>query len=838
MLTNPLLHPAAIIAISAVAVHLIFKRWEPLNIPAVFSLLVVVPALLSLKFLAVLLPFTAFLLFYSSLLLSIVVYRLSPFHPLASYPGPVLLKISKLRMVWIVKTGKRHLYIRRLHQIYGDVVRIGPNEISICDASIVPRVLGSSGLPKGPSWDGRGMYQEVPSLTNCRDPQYHAQRRKPWDRAFNSAALREYKPRIIKRVTQLVDGMSKQEGPVDLAQWLSFFTYDFMGDMIYGGGTEMMRDGDRDGLWKIVRDGLEVSIVFDTIPWLSYYVKWIPGTGKDLKRLHKMAFGRTRARFQSGSAVKDVFYYLSNEDHAADKSPPESVVVSDGVTAVIAGSDTTAGVLSNTFYLLLCHPDKYARLEAEVDQFYPPEEDSLNDIHHPEMVYMEAVLNEALRLFPALPSGSQRSPAPGKGDRMVGKYFVPNGTQVRLHPYTMQRDARNFTDPDTFWPERWLIASGHSEYEDQHAVAGKIIHNTGAFIPFSFGPNNCAGKSLAMQEMRTVVCHLVHTLRVSPVKGWEPQHWEDQLEDKFPFGFGVLPVNTFLQAGWLELGPMILRISSITRNDVLGAVAAAGLIVHMIFKRWEPVHIPTVCFLLVVHPLVASLLLAPHFEGISVAVAARFFTFYGALLTSIICYRLSPFHPIVKHPRPVLYKSSRLYLAWIASKGCQHKYDFMGDMAFRRTGMLQEGDIMANGQGRTRVIFLLYDHIPWLSHFTNHIPCAGKDLKKRRTMAINRAFERYNGGARSKDILFYLYEDSSETKTPSRNTVISDAVPAVVAGSDTTATILSNIFWSLLRYPETYRRLQAEVDEFYALGEGSLDIKHHVSIPYLEAVIN
>lgn len=69
------------------------------------------------------------------------------------------------------------------------------------------------------------MYQEIPSLPNCRNPHYHAQRRKPWNRAFGGPALKEYQQFLQKRASQFVEGLAKQRGAVDLAQWLSFFTY-------------------------------------------------------------------------------------------------------------------------------------------------------------------------------------------------------------------------------------------------------------------------------------------------------------------------------------------------------------------------------------------------------------------------------------------------------------------------------------------------------------------------------------------------------------------------------------------------------------------------------------
>ena len=56
---------------------------------------------------------------------SILFYRLSPFHPLASYPGPLPARISKWWHVWAAAGGKQHLYLYRMHEKYGDVVRIG-----------------------------------------------------------------------------------------------------------------------------------------------------------------------------------------------------------------------------------------------------------------------------------------------------------------------------------------------------------------------------------------------------------------------------------------------------------------------------------------------------------------------------------------------------------------------------------------------------------------------------------------------------------------------------------------------------------------------------------------
>lgn len=67
-----------------------------------------------------------FAVFWATLAALIVAYRLSPFHPLAGYPGPLLCRVSKGWLAYIVgRGGKTHLYVRELHLRYGEVVRIG-----------------------------------------------------------------------------------------------------------------------------------------------------------------------------------------------------------------------------------------------------------------------------------------------------------------------------------------------------------------------------------------------------------------------------------------------------------------------------------------------------------------------------------------------------------------------------------------------------------------------------------------------------------------------------------------------------------------------------------------
>ena len=110
-------------------VHVIFNRYEPQMTGIHALLLVGVPAALSLLSLghsSVTRAFTlTFFEYWSTLLFSVAVYRLSPWHPLSRYPGPIMLRLSKLSMAWISRGGKRHVYTQDLHRRYGDIVRVG-----------------------------------------------------------------------------------------------------------------------------------------------------------------------------------------------------------------------------------------------------------------------------------------------------------------------------------------------------------------------------------------------------------------------------------------------------------------------------------------------------------------------------------------------------------------------------------------------------------------------------------------------------------------------------------------------------------------------------------------
>lgn len=107
-----------------------FRNHEPSSASLALVVLTLIPSpfiYLFIPHVSSLLLATAFTytIYLVTLVTSIVAYRLSPYHPLAKYPGPIICKVTKLWGVYIALGGKTHLYHKSLHDKYGSVIRIG-----------------------------------------------------------------------------------------------------------------------------------------------------------------------------------------------------------------------------------------------------------------------------------------------------------------------------------------------------------------------------------------------------------------------------------------------------------------------------------------------------------------------------------------------------------------------------------------------------------------------------------------------------------------------------------------------------------------------------------------
>ena len=124
--------------------------------------------------------------------------------------------------------------------------------------------------------------------------------------------------------------------------------------------------------------------------------------------------------------------------------------------------------------------------------------------------YLNACIEETLRIHPPVPAGPPRSVPPG-GDTVDGQW-IPGGTTVSVGQWSACHDPANFRNPDEFVPERWIDPAYASDVKK-------------ALQPFSVGPRNCIGRNLAYMEMRIMIARLFWNFDVLSVDGaplWDP----------------------------------------------------------------------------------------------------------------------------------------------------------------------------------------------------------------------------------------------------------------------------------------------------------------------------
>ncbi|KZT71411.1 cytochrome P450 [Daedalea quercina L-15889] len=179
-------------------------------------------------------------------------------------------------------------------------------------------------------------------------------------------------------------------------------------------------------------------------------------------------------------------------DHLVKFTSDLTVLHDEVLNILLAGRDTTATTLTFAVYLLAMHPEVLGRLRTEVLEKVGPKQRPTYAIIK-EMRYLRAVINETLRLYPAVPFNIRLSVNEGLLPNSNGKpIYVPAKVPVSYSVWAMHRreeywgpDAQEY-DPDRFLDER---------------VNKYLTPNPFIFLPFNAGPRICLGQQFAYNEM-------------------------------------------------------------------------------------------------------------------------------------------------------------------------------------------------------------------------------------------------------------------------------------------------------------------------------------------------
>jgi cytochrome P450 len=134
---------------------------------------------------------------------------------------------------------------------------------------------------------------------------------------------------------------------------------------------------------------------------------------------------------------------------------------------IVAGSETMATLLSGVTYWLLQNPDTMKKVTSEVRQSFEREE-QLNFVNVAKLPYLIACLDEAMRIYPPVPTGLRRITLEPTTE--ISGVQVPKGCYVSIHQSAAYRSSRNFHEPMKFAPERWLPEAPEEFANDNKAV--------------------------------------------------------------------------------------------------------------------------------------------------------------------------------------------------------------------------------------------------------------------------------------------------------------------------------------------------------------------------------
>lgn len=318
-------------------------------------------------------------------------------HPLGRFPGPRINAITKLPYWIAALNGKQVRWIQRLHSQYGPVVRFGPNDLSYTDPQAWKDIYGyQKGRKENPK--DKRFYPEpengAPSLADIPDTARHTTVRRFMAPAFSDRTIKEQENAFQQYAKLMVTGLRKvmqDRGNVDMVKVYNLTTFDIMAKLTY--------DGDSFGLLETSEYTPWVELIFKSISFLPLIqiMRHYPILGILFKKLEPKSVERMRISHHK-YCVDLLDKTLAKGPDYGDVWNPRSMRF---LTEEIRGAFNSSSSEEMSF-------ESLARLP-----------------------YLNACIEEGLRMYPPVPQGFPRTIAEG-GNTVLGTW-LPEGVSRILY---------------------------------------------------------------------------------------------------------------------------------------------------------------------------------------------------------------------------------------------------------------------------------------------------------------------------------------------------------------------------------------------------------------------
>jgi len=259
-------------------------------------------------------------------------------------------------------------------------------------------------------------------------------------------------------------------------------------------------------LWRYLLDNM--ATMFLAGMYFNYnLLSKLPGKVREYNRklielddALRKAVREARDEARNGVEADDLMALQASLFDEATGAPliSDQQIVDESKTFLFAGQETTSNALAWAMYFLAQDERLQRELLAEYDRVLGPCNGVVDEDNTKEMKLTDAVLNEVLRMRPAV---SALDRIVSRDTEICGRRFVKN-TVVTVFLWAPQMSTEHWVEPMKFNPYRWLEGKDRDE---RHPFA---------YVPFSAGTRNCIGQRLSKQESIILLSKIVKNFKI------------------------------------------------------------------------------------------------------------------------------------------------------------------------------------------------------------------------------------------------------------------------------------------------------------------------------------
>ncbi|KAH8746125.1 cytochrome P450 [Hyaloscypha sp. PMI_1271] len=437
----------------------------------------------------------------------LIIYRLY-FSPIAHFPGPKLAAATWWYQFYydVIRAGTYMFKMKELHDIYGPVIRINPDELHVIEPEFLETLYPGHSRKRDKWIYYTGILATPGASMNTISHDLHRTRRSALNPFFSKASIRKLQPLIDSKVDQFLERIDELQNPVNLNILLMFA--DVVTEFCFGMSYNRLGDPNFDPSFQNrARAGIDLLPFLASFPFIMRTLEALPqfitsllspdygdyiAEKKEIQAEATKALLSPEGSFNNG-LNRTIFHEildskLPEEEKTLDRLGDEAAVT------LAAGTLTTAWVLSVAIYYLTTRPTILEKLKSELTAAIPDPSSYTPLPALESLPYLRACVQEAIRLGYGAPGRvchvAPTEPMILKHDS--GEMVIPPGTPTSMTVYLMNHVESVFPDSHNYRPERWLEKPRLDKY----------------LFSFSKGSRGCAGRDLAYAELTLAIARI------------------------------------------------------------------------------------------------------------------------------------------------------------------------------------------------------------------------------------------------------------------------------------------------------------------------------------------